>query len=330
MLYFCTLYHSNYAAKGLTLYRSLEKTCTEFHLFVFAFDEDTVIMLKKMALTRLTVITLEEFEDPELLRVKPTRSVGEYCWTCTASTILYCLNHFNIDHCTYLDSDLFFYQGPQVMIDEMGDNDILITPHWFSPDHDNSDEVGKYCVQFVTARNNSNALSILKQWRSECLEWCYGHNEDGKFGDQKYLDKWPEVHTGVCVSKNQGGGIAPWNMERYSLLSKSGLLFATERNQSSIFPVVFCHYHFIYPSSKAFLYKFSYDTYAIEKNCAQSAFIPYCRELKKSYKELKRLGFSNESLGIMAEKNSWKKLLHQWSKRIRRIDYNHYWWIGKP
>ena len=77
MLYFCTLYHSNYAAKGLTMYRSLKKVCPEFRLFVFAFDDELAVLLKKMALPEVTVITLAEFEDSDLLRVKPTRSVAE-------------------------------------------------------------------------------------------------------------------------------------------------------------------------------------------------------------------------------------------------------------
>lgn len=328
MLNFCTLFHSNYAAKGFTLYRSLVRVCPDFHLYVFAFDDETVAILKKMALPRMTVISLGEFEDPALLSVKPTRSVGEYCWTCTASTLLYCLSHYDIDHCTYLDSDLYFYQNPQYMIDEMGADDILITPHWFAPEKDNSEEVGKFCVQFVTAKNTPNALSIITEWRDECIDWCYSHYENGKLGDQKYLDKWPVVHSGVHVSENMGGGIAPWNMGRYQFHLERGFLYATELKQGITFPVIFCHYHFIYTSSKAWFYKFSYDTYSLDKNCIQLVFIPYCRELKRSFRVLKRLGYSNEVLGIATDRNPWLSVLRQWAKGIRRVDYTHYWWLG--
>ena len=328
MLYFCTLYHANYAAKGLTLYRSLLKVCPSFRLYVFAFDDDAARLLNQLALPEITVITLAEFEDPDLLRVKPTRSVGEYCWTCTASTILYCLNHFDIDHCTYLDSDLFFYQNPQVMIDEMGENDILITPHWFAPDNDNSDEVGKYCVQFITVKNTENARDIVTEWRNECIEWCYSHHEDGKLGDQKYLDKWPEVHKGGCVSSNMGGGVAPWNMERYLFERKDGALYATEREHGVPFPVIFCHFHFIYASFvKTILHKFSFDVYTFDRQCATNTFIPYCQELKKSYRALRCAGFSDEMSGMTSDSSTWTDIIRQWSRIIRHKDHNHFWWI---
>ena len=327
MLYFCTLFHSNYAAKGLTLYRSLKSVCPKFHLFVFAFDDEAADVMNELSLPEVTVITLAEFEDTELKRVKPTRSVAEYCWTCTASTILYCLTHFDIEHCTYLDADLFFYQNPQILLDEMGDNDILITPHWFAADNDNSEEVGKYCVQFLTAKNTPNALSILTEWRNECIEWCFCHYEDGKMGDQKYLDKWPDVHVGICVSKNMGGGVAPWNMERYSFFHNKGILYATEKEVGLSFPVIFCHYHFVYAFVKSFLYMFSFDVYTLGKNCIRMTFTPYCRKLKKAYKDLKRLGFSDEVLGIAPFCSSWIDTLFKWSKKIRRMDFTHFWWI---
>ena len=94
MIHFCTLYNSNYAAKGLAMYYSLAKHCPSFHLYLFAFDDQLAVAMKAMQLENLTVVTLKEFEDEALLAVKPTRTAGEYCWTCSGSTILYCLKHY--------------------------------------------------------------------------------------------------------------------------------------------------------------------------------------------------------------------------------------------
>ena len=109
------------------MYESLCRHCQEFHLYVFAFDDACYMTLSSLRLNKVTVISLSEFEDDELLRVKPVRTRGEYCWTCTSSTILYVLDRFNVESCTYLDSDLYFFSSPQSLFDEMGDDAVMIT-----------------------------------------------------------------------------------------------------------------------------------------------------------------------------------------------------------
>ena len=327
MLNFCTLYNSNYAAKGLAMYRSLKGVCTDFHLYIFAFDDVLAEALEKMALPQVTVITLAEFEDEDLLRIKPTRSVAEYCWTCTSSTILYCLTHFEIDQCTYVDSDIFFLENPRVMIDEIGSNDILITPHWFDKDHDNSHEVGKYCVQFVTAKNTPNGLRVISDWRNDCIKWCYSHYEDGKMGDQMYLDVWPEKYEGICVSENMGGGVAPWNMHRYDFEKKDEKMYAREINMNIYFPVIFVHFHFVYTYRKGLLYHFSFDTYPIKGQCAELIYRPYLRVLFDAYKEMRKVNPEINGLAVKEEPLSWFAYIRERIARKRHRDYKHVYCI---
>ena len=56
----------------------------------------------------------------------------------------------------------------------------------------------------------------MRWWQERCLEWCFDRCEDGKFGDQKYLDDWPvrfvdEVHVIQQTEKT----LAPWNAEYF-------------------------------------------------------------------------------------------------------------------
>ena len=90
-----------------------------------------------------------------------------------------------------MDADLYFYQDPQILIDEIPKNkSVLITQHNYYPKYDQSKTSGIYCVQFMYFKNDNEGMKVLKWWRDKCIEWCYNRFEDGKFGDQKYLDDW--------------------------------------------------------------------------------------------------------------------------------------------
>jgi hypothetical protein len=243
MLNFCTLFDSTYLSRGLAMYHSLLEHCRDFHLYVFTFNDECDDILQSLHLKFITVISLSKFEDEELLKVKPRRTRGEYCWTCTSSTILYVLNHYEVEHCTYIDSDLCFFSSPQPLIDEMGDNSVLITPHRYTAKYNQEEKTGIYCVQFVTFKKDKRGLEALNWWRKACLEWCYNRFENGKFGDQKYLDDWPVRFEGVHVLKHLGGGVAPWNMQQYSFKQENGKLMGQVLNTGEKFEVIFFHFH---------------------------------------------------------------------------------------
>ena len=236
---FCTLFDSNYLSRGLAMYRSLLSTGTDFHLYVYAFDDLCAGILVRMNLPLMTVVTLTEFEDDRLLAVKPSRSMVEYCWTCTSHVIGHAMKVFGLMEITYLDADLYFYSDPAALLDEFHDSgaSVLLTEHKYTFIYDQSKKSGIYCIQFITFRNDIRGLSALCWWQDRCLEWCYAIKEDGKFGDQKYLDDWPERFPGVHVLTHIGGGVAPWNIQKYSLL-KDGI-----RVMIKGVPLVFYHFH---------------------------------------------------------------------------------------
>jgi hypothetical protein len=242
-LHFCTYFNSSYLGRGLVLYHSLLKHCPSAHLYVIAFDDACFEYLEKLGLQSMTVIPLRDFEDEELLRVKPGRSTTEYCWTCTPSTVLYCLNTFDIESCTYMDADMCFYSDPSVLVAEMKTASVLITEHRYTKEYDQSATSGKYCVQFMTFLKDEAGLKALRWWRNACIEWCYARHEDGKFGDQKYLDDWTTRFEGIHVLQHPGGGLAPWNVNQYNFKKESGTLTGTERSSGKKFDVVFFHFH---------------------------------------------------------------------------------------
>jgi SAM-dependent methyltransferase len=238
---FCTLFDVNYLPRGLVLYRSLAEECTDFRLRVFCMDEDVKQLLDRLALPRLVPISLAELEahDPALLAVKPTRTQVEYCWTATPAICLHALEREpELDQITYLDADLMFFADPAPLFDELAGDSVLIVPHRYAPRWRHSEETsGRFNVQFLTFKRDERGLAVLRWWHDRCIEWCYARVEDGKMGDQKYLDDWPDRFTGVHVLEHPGGGLAPWNVGRYELGRRNGDVFVDGR------PLIFYHYH---------------------------------------------------------------------------------------
>lgn len=283
-LNFCTLFDSNYLSRGLVLYDSLIGNCADFHLYVFAFDEKCYSILKTLNLPKLTPISLEEYEDEELLQVKKSRTIAEYCWTNTPSTVWYILNNFEVDHCTYLDADMVFYSNPGQLIEEMGEKSVLITEHRYTNPEGLEEKAGKYNVQFITFKNNTNGREVCLWWRNACLDWCFDRFEDGKFGDQKYLDDWPTRFEGVHVLQHEGGGLATWNIQQY-ITSKdaNGKLSVESKISRKKFQVVFFHYHAL----KFFQNNIVYFTPDIlPKEAIKLFYFPYVKLLTKKRTEL--------------------------------------------
>jgi hypothetical protein len=237
---FCTLFDSNYLIKAVAMQRSLLRHSPSFHLTAFCFDDDAKRLVDALGMPSISTVSLRELEtfDRELLSTKDDRTPTEYCWTATPALPRYVFAHRpDLHEVTYLDADLLFFSDPNALFEEMGEASVLITPHRFSPEYAHHAANGIYNVQFLTFRRDDRGIETLEWWHDRCIEWCYYRLEDGKLGDQKYLDDWPERFPGVHVLQHKGGGLAPWNITQYDVRRRDGKVMVDDA------PLVFFHYH---------------------------------------------------------------------------------------
>jgi hypothetical protein len=239
---FCTYFDRHYLTRGLALYESLQRHCARpFTLWILCFDDETYAILSRLNLSGVRLISQAEFEagDDALTAAKTTRSRVEYYWTCTPSLPLYVLAHHpEVELITYLDADLYFYGDPAPIYEELGDGSILIVEHRYAPEYASlADTSGIFNVGWMSFRRDARGLACLAWWRERCLAWCYAHYEDGKFGDQKYLDDWPQRFEGVVVLQHKGAGLAPWNLSQYRLAWRDGRFTVDGQ------PLIFFHFH---------------------------------------------------------------------------------------
>ncbi len=213
--HFVTLFDKNFMLFGLALHKSLLKHAGDFCLWVICMDDATESKLNELRLPKLRVINLATIENESLLMAKSNRTAGEYCWTMTPFSITAVFDaDENVNRVTYLDADVYFFADPRILIDEMVDHKkhALITEHAYDPRYDQTKASGRFCVQFMTFNRSEKGLRVCKWWQDRCLEWCYNRVEDDKFGDQKYLDSWPEMFANeVHILNAVDQTLAPWN-----------------------------------------------------------------------------------------------------------------------
>jgi len=276
---FCTLFNAVYLIRGLALIESLARHCLDHRIYVFAMDETSAGIIEQLADPRVIAVRPGEFETAELLRVKPQRTLAEYFWTCTPQIVRHCLSRRGEAECTYVDADVWLMADPQPVFAEMGDASMLLTEHRYTPKHEQAALRGRYCVQFMRFVGDAAGRLALDWWCDRCIEWCHARTEDGKFGDQKYLDDWPQRFAGVHVSAHVGAGVAPWNVGRTCFRQEAGQVQVADGGPWQ--PLVFFHFHgLVSYSADSLCFAFGYRLPSQAKVLVYAA---YARELQRLF-----------------------------------------------
>ena len=218
MEHFVTLFDNLFLPQGLALHISMERNAGNYTLWILCIDDTVFDVLSKINLPNVRLLQLSQLETKELKNVKMERTSGEYCWTTTPFTPKFVFDSDNsVNRVTYVDADLWFMKNPKPIFQEFEESgkNILITDHGYSPEYDLTEKSGQYCVQFITFARGDGEI-VRQWWEERCIEWCFARFENGKYGDQKYLDNWPEMFPKhVHILSKKEWTLAPWNANRF-------------------------------------------------------------------------------------------------------------------
>lgn len=299
MMTFCTLFDSNYISKGIALYLSIAKHTDDFVLYVMAMDRKCEELLKSKAFSNMVIECIDDNMFTELEEAKKNRSRAEFCWTCGSVVTHIFFEKYQLREITYLDSDLMFFNSPAIIDNELKSKNasVGLSPHFI-----HNTIFGIYCVQYVYFRRDENGLRCLNWWKDECLKWCYSKLEEGKYGDQKYLDYMHTKFEGVVDIENRGAGIANWNMEQYEYdFTQNSLMYKGKQ-----WPIVFFHYNGLNTSINDGQLSIIHSKF-FTKEVVKGFIMPYADLLAKVYRyylgvEIK--GFQYKPISV------WKNALN--------------------
>lgn len=303
---FCTLFDSNYLTRGLAMLRSLKQEHPAAVAHVLCMDDLTHELLKQLGLPDVRLLRLRDVEDAELRAVKPTRSIAEYCWTLSSWLCAHLMQtRQEITRIVYLDADLMFFSDPGVLFQEAGDASIAIIEHRFQPWNMDLLPYGRFNVQWVAFRRDAEGMACLTRWRDQCLEWCFSRLEDGKMGDQKYLDSWPRDYRSVHVLQHLGAGVAPWNFSNHPVLTMEGRILIGE------VPLVFYHFHqFQWLKGGGADYMFT--RYANGRAAPETIYHRYLQALQHALAEVHAIAPDFDRGFCNASTVRWRRLAQVW------------------
>jgi hypothetical protein len=235
---YCSYFDHNYLPRALLTIRSLRLYDTATPIYILTLSDLCETVLRELALPNVRIIPLRTLEEayPELVAVKPTRSRIEYYFTLTPFLPHYLFAATPAERVTYIDMDLYFFSSPKPVLHSLGQASVAITPHRFSFEYRNHFVYGLFNVAWLTFRRCAEGLDCLNSYKADCTAWCYDRLEDGRFGDQKYLDSWPQRYPSLRAIEHKGVNLASWNIDNYELKLKNQKLTVDAD------PVVFYHF----------------------------------------------------------------------------------------
>ncbi len=275
---YCTYFDHNYLSRGLALGRSLQRHATGSRLWVLCLSEACHQALLALDLPGIIPVRLADFEaaDPEVAATRADRSTIEYYFTCTPAWMLFVLaREADAEWVTYLDGDLFFFQSPEIIYDELEDAAVAIIPHRYPPKLARLRKFGTYNVGWVGARNDSDGIAVIRWWREKCIEWCHDVVDGDRFADQGYLDSFPRLFSRAGIIENVGANLAPWNIGNYRIEFRGDRVLI-----DAIYPLVFFHFQGLRKGLRWFIFN-SHRIYGapFSGTVRKHIYKPYVEEL---------------------------------------------------
>ena len=240
MNHICTLSDINYLHYGICLYESLTENSTDdFTLHYLALDEKTKTKLLELNFSNLVVYTQEDlnskdktFQDLKknnkscpLENKKENMDIEDghspFHWMLSSFFSNFLLEHENLPHILYVDSDILFYSNIDFIFDNIKDKHVGLVSHKHIQLNKNEENPGYYNVGIIYFNNTELGRKCLDFWKYCCT---YPENKYAKpfgcCGDQKYLELFEDVIGSenidlLCLSV---GNLAPWNLPMVTLL----------------------------------------------------------------------------------------------------------------
>lgn len=250
---YTTMFDSGYGAKGMSLIESIQRRAragadeVKPQGYVLALDDKIagVVRANADALGVVYCRTLDEmlaepYVGERLRKAKGDRTYQEFCWSLASLWTDHIMAGYMRDELLwYLDADVFFFDTPMRLIEEMRGKSIGLQPHaHVASEIKRLGKNGVYNIGTVAFRADQVGRTALKWWSDEVLNWCkYSEGDRARWqycGDQGYADGIAEKWRKHVKEFGVGVSTAPWNVIMHTI---------TDGPSTDGMPMINYHFH---------------------------------------------------------------------------------------
>ena len=262
-----TICAKNYLAQALTLRESvyIHNPEVDFYLFISDLNDSDIVPD--------FVVELNDDWIPNWKQMAFKYNVIEF----STSIKPFCINKLFLegyDQVIYLDPDTYVTSNLKPIFNMLGDNSIVLSPHYCNIQTQYSGSVteeellwvGIYNLGFCAISNNSVGHKIVAWWCNRLADKCYADHKDGLHVDQKWMDFIPCFFPNdTLITHHMGINPAIWNLhERELEIDNSGKYYIRNIETQELFPLLFFHFSGFDPFNSKVLNR-RHPRYGIDK-----------------------------------------------------------------
>ncbi len=267
-----------YVSRCLVLIQSIIKY--KVNIFILCFDTEAEKLIKKnINSKKIFIINYKEILsfDKSLKKINRSRKLIDKIVTSRPIFLKYINNKFKSKDIFLLDSDIYFFSNPRLLLKYTQKSSVAYSEHNFSRNKiELNKDYGEFNGGFVYIRFDKNGKKFLSSWSKLCKKWCEFDSKNGKFSDQKYLEDLSKKINNLKILRRPEINLAPWNIEGKKINLKKNQVYINNNK------LIFFHFHGLRQISKNFyILGVSNYNFILTNKLKKILFYNYVKKLRK-------------------------------------------------